>query len=275
VSPWQTDYGSVRQGIFRQAVQEEIAVVRRRELEEWLNGYLCIDVVSDFIPNGLQVEGADEIQSIVTAVSINLRVIEAAVKAGAKAIIVHHGLFWKKDEQTIRGYRRKRFKLLLQHDINLFNYHLPLDCHPDIGHNRMILQGLGAEVLNDTDKKRCYGMKGVFRKPVAFEELVERVNKTIGAESRYFHYGTDMIQSIYVVSGGGRNELEQVISMGVDAYLTGDAKESTGYIAEEAEVNYIYAGHYNTERLGIIELGKQIQNKFDVGVQFVEVENPL
>ena len=250
-------------------------MLRRRELEEWLNDYLQIDSISDFIPNGLQIEGADHINRIITAVSINLQVIEAAVKARVEAIIVHHGLFWKNDEQTIRGYRRKRFKLLLQHDINLFNYHLPLDFHPDIGHNRMILDGLGAEIQENADEKIAYGLTGKFSKPVAFPELIDRVNSTLETESHYFHCGKERVESIYVISGGGRNELEKVINMGVDAYLTGDAKENTRYIAEEAGINYIYAGHYNTERLGIMELGSIIEKKYDVKVEFVDVANPL
>ena len=250
-------------------------MVLRRELEDWLNGYLQVGLIKDFIPNGLQVEGAVEINTIVTAVSINLQVIEAAVKAGAEAIIVHHGLFWKNDEQTIKGYKRKRFKLLLQHDINLFNYHLPLDFHPDIGHNRMIIDAIGAELSKDVDDQPEMGLKGMFKKPVPFTELIDRINGALGTESHYFHCGKETVETIYVISGGGRNELESVIDMGVDAYLTGDAKESTRYTAEEAGINYIYAGHYNTERLGIIELGREIMKRYELNVQFVEVDNPL
>jgi dinuclear metal center YbgI/SA1388 family protein len=250
-------------------------VVSRRELESWLNNYLQVGLISDYIPNGLQIEGTVEIGNIITAVSINLEVIEAAVKARAAAIIVHHGLFWKNDEPTIRGYKRKRFKLLLEHDINLFNYHLPLDFHPEIGHNRLILDGLGAELRNTPEGERAIGLTGIFKKTMSFTELVEKVNRILETEAQYFHFGKDQIESLYVISGGGRNELEQVVTMDVDAYLTGDAKESTRYIAEEAGINYIYAGHHNTERLGIIELGKQIEKKYDVKVQFVDVENPL
>jgi dinuclear metal center YbgI/SA1388 family protein len=250
-------------------------VVKRNDLEAWLNRYLRVDSISDFIPNGLQVEGAEEIHHIIMAVSINARIIEAALKAGAEAIIVHHGLFWKNDEPTIRGYRRNRFKMLLQHDINLFNYHLPLDFHPKVGHNRRILDGLGAVVHMDSPDEQTFGMKGVFSNPLTFEQLIDRINSTLHTEARYFHYGTDSIESIYVISGGGRNELEAFIDMGLDVFLTGDARENTGYIAEEAGLNYIYAGHYNTERLGIIELGREIEANHDVDAQFIDVENPL
>jgi len=250
-------------------------VVLRSELEDWLNSYLQIDLIKDYIPNGLQVEGASEINTVVTAVSINLQVIEAAVKAGAEAIIVHHGLFWKNDVQTIKGYRKKRFKLLLQHDINLFNYHLPLDFHPDIGHNRMILDAIGAEISKDAIEQSELGRRGMFKKPVSFTDLIDRINGALGTESHYFHYGKETVETVYVISGGGRNELESVIDMDVDVYLTGDAKESTRYTAEEAGINYIYAGHYNTERLGIIELGREIERRYEVNVQFVDVDNPL
>ena len=90
-----------------------------------------------------------------------------------------------------------------------------------------------------------------------------------------FPFGKDAVESIFVISGGGRNELEEVLDMGVDVYLTGDAKENTKYVAQEAGINYIYAGHYNTEKLGIRELGRRVEARFDVGVGFVDVENPL
>jgi putative NIF3 family GTP cyclohydrolase 1 type 2 len=77
------------------------------------------------------------------------------------------------------------------------------------------------------------------------------------------------------VSGAGRNELEAVLDLNIDAFLTGDAKETTKYIAEEGRINYIYAGHYNTEKLGIIELGKRIEKIFGVDVAFADIKNPL
>jgi len=250
-------------------------MVGRRELEDWLNAFLQVDQISDFIPNGLQIEGSDQIEKLVTAVSINLEVIEAAVREGAQAIMVHHGLFWKNDEPTIRGYRKERFRLLMTHDISLFTYHLPLDFHAEIGHNRLILQGLGAEVAEEPEDRKRIGLAGLFHQPVPFEGLIERINRLLGTEAHYFRYGKDAISSMFVISGGGRNELERVLTLDVDAYLTGDARESTKYIAQEAGINYIYAGHYNTEKLGIIELGKRIEKKFAVQVRFVDVENPL
>jgi dinuclear metal center YbgI/SA1388 family protein len=250
-------------------------MVWRGELEAWLNAYLRVDEIRDFIPNGLQIEGSERIERIVTAVSINLEVIEAAVEEKASAIIVHHGLFWKNDDPIIRGYRRERFRLLMANDINLFSFHLPLDVHPEIGHNRLILQGLGAKIPEEAGVLEGIGLKGLFPRPLPFDKLVHRVNMLLDTEARYFHHGKDLIGSLFVISGGGRNELEGVLPLGVDAFLTGDAKESTAYVTRETGINYIFAGHYSTEKPGIVELGRRIELQFKVQVRFVDVDNPL
>jgi dinuclear metal center YbgI/SA1388 family protein len=251
------------------------SVVSRQKLEGWLNEYLAVQSVSDSIPNGLQIEGRESVERIVMAVSINLEVIEKALRKRADAIIVHHGLFWKNDRATVSGYRKKRLKTILEHDINLFNYHLPLDFHREIGHNRLLLLALGAEEVEKDVPDRMIGRSGVFHEPVLFKELIDRINRVLDTEARYFQYGKERVSVLYVVSGAGRNEIEEVLDLNVDAFLTGDAKESTKYIAEEGGINYIYAGHYNTEKLGIIELGKKIEREFQVDVSFVDIKNPL
>ncbi|HUT64820.1 MAG TPA: Nif3-like dinuclear metal center hexameric protein [Spirochaetota bacterium] len=248
-------------------------MVTRTILSDWLDEYLRVSEVPDYAPNGLQIEGKAEIGRIIAAVSINREVIEKAVAEKADAILVHHGMFWKNEDAALRGYRKERVKLILQHDINLFAYHLPLDVHPEIGHNNLILKGIGAAA--GPPEEGSYGRRGSFHTPLGFGELVERLNSALHTEARYFHNGKESIETVYVVSGAGRNEIERVCELGVDAYITGDAKESTPYVSREAGMNYIFAGHYNTERLGIVELSKIIAEQFGVDARFVDVDNTL
>jgi len=264
-------------------------MVRRDVLENWLNAYLVAPGVRDYTENGLQVAGKMDISRMVAAVSINLEVIERAIAEGADAVLVHHGLFWNNDERSLKGYRRQRIKRILEHDINVYAYHLPLDFHHEISHNRLILKVIGADSIEDPEtflrKKPGIenvqtrvpggGLVGLFKDAVGFTDLVERVNRTLRADTRCFHFGSEYVETLFVVSGAGRNELDRVLELGVDAFLTGDVKESTPYVVKEAGFNYIYAGHYSTERLGIIELGKRIQDVFDIDVRFIDVENPL
>jgi dinuclear metal center YbgI/SA1388 family protein len=253
-------------------------VVERGELEKWLIEYLGVYTVKDYLPNGLQIEGTEEIKKIVTAVSINLDIVKAALQQQADTIIVHHGMFWKNDEKTIRGYRKFRIQEILTNNMNLFAFHLPLDLHPEISHSRLILKGLQAdriEDFHDSGNEYAFGIKGIFNDPISFHQLVSKINQVLATEARFFHYGVESIGSLYVVSGAGRNLIDKISKLCVDAYLTGDAGEGTECVAKEEKLNYIYAGHYNTEKLGIIELGNKVEKYFDIKVNFIDTYNPL
>ena len=56
---------------------------------------LDVTMFDDYCPNGLQVEGRREVQSIVTGVTASQALIDAAVDAGADLVLVHHGYFWR------------------------------------------------------------------------------------------------------------------------------------------------------------------------------------
>jgi dinuclear metal center YbgI/SA1388 family protein len=250
-------------------------MVRRDDLEKWLDEFLSVRTIQDYLPNGLQIEGAEDIHKVVTAVSFNLEVVEAAVREKAQALLVHHGLFWKNEDPVIRRYRRKRIGSVLENNVNLFAYHLPLDMHPEISHNRLILEGLGASRIEPAEEASKYGLLGLFDPPVARGELQSRVESSLNTQCGIFPDGPDQIRRVFVVSGGGKNELDDALSLGIDTFLTGDAKEATPYAARESGINYLYAGHYATERPGVIALGERIAQAFDVEIQFVDVDNPL
>ena len=83
---------------------------------------------SDYCPNGLQVAGSETVRRIISGVTASQALIEAAIAEKADAIMVHHGYFWKGESQPITGMKKRRIGALLANDINLFAYHLPLDC---------------------------------------------------------------------------------------------------------------------------------------------------
>src|SRR3712207_2887858 len=109
--------------------------MRRADLEAYLDLYLEIAKFRDYSPNGLQVEGRPAVETIVTGVTASLALIEQAIAARADALLVHHGYFWRGEDQRLTGVRRRRIGLLVEHDLNLFAYHLPLDAHPEVGNN--------------------------------------------------------------------------------------------------------------------------------------------
>jgi len=110
-----------------------------------INEWLQPENFQDYCPNGLQVEGKSDVNTIVTGVTASRALIEAAIAANADMLIVHHGYFWKGEDQRIQGMKRERLKRLLDNDINLVAHHLPLDDHPEYGNNRQLAGILGIE----------------------------------------------------------------------------------------------------------------------------------
>ena len=125
-------------------------MMKNSELERLINEKLNTASFSDYGPNGLQVEGREAVQKIITGVTASQALLDEAVRQEADAVIVHHGYFWKNESPIIRGMKRNRLKTLLANDINLYGYHLPLDAHPELGNNVQLAQLLGITVMGRT-----------------------------------------------------------------------------------------------------------------------------
>ena len=103
--------------------------LERESLTEHLAETLDINRFRDYCPNGLQVEGKSHIRRLVTGVTASLALLDAAIEINADAVLVHHGYFWRGEDPRVVGNRRLRLKRLLDHELNLYAYHLPLDAH--------------------------------------------------------------------------------------------------------------------------------------------------
>jgi putative NIF3 family GTP cyclohydrolase 1 type 2 len=78
------------------------------DLNNYLNQLLRPEQFSDYCPNGLQVEGKQEIHHIVTGVTASFELLEAALAVKADAILVHHGYFWRGESTAITGIKKRR-----------------------------------------------------------------------------------------------------------------------------------------------------------------------
>ena len=125
------------------STHHQTSVVSRQALASYLDSFLNVSAFKDYAPNGLQVEGKSDIRTIVTGVTACQALIDAAIKVNADAILVHHGFFWKNEPEVITGMKYRRIKALIENDISLFGYHLPLDAHHGVGNNAQLAQQLG------------------------------------------------------------------------------------------------------------------------------------
>ena len=250
--------------------------MQRREFNQLLNTLLKPETINDFCPNGLQVEGIDEIRTIVTGVTASQALIDAAIENNADAILVHHGYFWKGESQPITGMKKRRVAALLAKDINLFAYHLPLDIHPEMGNNAQLAQLLDIEIeagLEPTNNS--VAMKGRLKTPLTGSEFAKKISQVLKREPLTSLVRTDKIETIALCTGGGQGYIDLAAEQGIDAYLTGEASEQTIHSSREQNIDFFAAGHHATERYGIKALGEYLADKHGFDVTFIDIDNPV
>lgn len=247
------------------------------ELVAYLDELLDARSGRDYAPNGLQVEGRNEVGKVVTGVSACLELFERAAAAGADAVLVHHGLFWSGDDRALIGVRYRRVKALIDSGMSLLAYHLPLDRHAELGNNAVGLRRLEVSALQPFGdlEGQPVGFRGRFAPPVARDELVRRCTEVFGQTPQIFGDGPDPIASVALVSGAAEKLLYEAIDLGLDAFITGEVSEWVPNLAREAGVHFLAAGHYATERLGVERLGKHLAERFGIEAEFVDVPNPV
>lgn len=246
-------------------------MITLQELQFYLNSLLPSPAIPDSCPNGLQVEGAASIKKAATAVSATLATIEEAVRLRVQVLIVHHGLFWNRDDPTIKGSKRKKLALLLQNNISLLAYHLPLDAHPSLGNNWKAAMDMGWKNLEPFGE---IGVKGTLdsmdRK--TFQEGLEKYYKQAAHTALG---GKERIQTAALISGGAYRSLADAAAQEIDCFITGNFDEPAWNAAFEEEINFYALGHTATERIGPIALGKHIQEHFKIECPFIDTANPF
>ena len=246
------------------------------ELTEYINTFLQIDRFKDYCPNGLQVEGKSEVHSVVTGVTASQALIDLACEKNADAILVHHGYFWRNEDARIVGIKRKRIAALLQNDISLLAYHLPLDAHPQLGNNAQLGQLLGIQIdgeLSSSMNTVC-GSYGHLESSIKAEAFKNMMDSLLQRESTHIHAGSSDITTIGWCTGAGQGFIDVAIKHNLDAYISGEISEATTHLAREAGIHYFAAGHHATERYGVQALAEHLSKQFGIEHEFVDVDNP-
>nr|WP_298627131.1 Nif3-like dinuclear metal center hexameric protein [uncultured Legionella sp.] len=251
--------------------------MKRTELSHFLNNLLSCSKFNDYAPNGIQVEGKDQIKHICTAVTASEEVILEAVASQADALLVHHGYFWRGEDPVITGMKRQRISKLLNHNINLFAYHLPLDCHPELGNNACLANLL---LLDTVQMHKAGGTEnllwsGMLPQSMMGEQFSEFIEGILGRKPLHIDGANKPVRSVALCTGGAQDYIENAYQLGVDAYISGEVSERTYYQAKELGIHYYACGHHATERYGIQALGAYLANYFGLTHQFIDSDNPV
>ena len=248
-----------------------------RELIAYLDDLLESSAFADYGPNGLQVPGRDDVAHVVTGVSASAELFERAAALDGDLVLVHHGLFWGEPAGPVSPALKRRLKLLFDHDLALAAYHLPLDAHPELGNNALIATGLGALSAEPfaVHRGRAIGVIATFDPPRPRAQLVADVAALTQRDPLVFPAGPEQVRRLGIVSGSAADDIQEAITLGLDAFLTGEPAERIMSIAHEGDVTFLAAGHYATETFGIRALGELLARHFDLRHTFVDIPNPV
>lgn len=251
-------------------------MINRNTLVQLLEQELAVSKIRDYCPNGLQVEGKVEIKKIVTGVTASLALIERAIAVGADAILVHHGYFWKGEAAEVVGMKKQRLQRLLQHDINLLAYHLPLDVHPRLGNNAQLAELFGVDHVRPIPPVEPIGVvqTGEYANHRSLVDVANHLEKVLGRAPLVHDAGIGAVRTVAWCSGGGQGYIEAAAAAGVDLFISGEVSEQTIHCANELGIHFIAAGHHATERYGVKALGEWLSQQVDVDVEFIDIYNP-
>ena len=234
-------------------------------LTSLLNTYLKIgDFPNDTSINGLQVHALDSVNRVALAVDASMDVFQRVKKQECDMVLVHHGMYWKGVDPLIVGPTSRRVRFLLENKINLYAAHLPLDAHPHVGNNVEIIRALGFQPkkLVDGIRWQCHPKKSI-------DDVIQRVNEKIGSPIHQLKFGEEFVDNL-IVSSGGSTDVVFTAPEG-STVLIGELSHYGYHYAKERRLNVIAAGHYATERFGVIALGKMLDKKFKTSSIFIDV----
>jgi dinuclear metal center YbgI/SA1388 family protein len=250
------------------------------ELMAFLNTYMgdadAAAGIDEFMANGLQVRGRDEVHTVVTGVSASLRFFEEAVALDADALMVHHALNMPASIHFDRIFSQ-RLRYLWEHELSLIGYHYLLDSHPEVGNNAQIIQALGGHLVEPYPPDG-WGWVGEIEGGAERDALLARCTHLFSQQGVHYPFGPDRVQTMVVVSGSGAprpSEMEWLRQHQIDLFITGEPREWNRELFREAGISFVAAGHYHTERIGIQALSDVLRSRLDVEVRFLDLPNSV
>ena len=242
---------------------------------------------------GLLVGRSDrEVSRIYVALDASCAVVDAAIDAGCDLIVTHHPIIFR-GVKSINDQSALGLKLLdlIQNDVSVFSMHTNFDSCPG-GMADIVCAALGlrktglmeptgflpkdtqngaAEGLQlrvvETERDvnpDAYGIGFTAELPelLSAAELAARVKACFGLPFVQYYDAGMPIRRIACCPGSGRGELKEVLSLGVDAFLSGDMGHHEGLDLCEEGISLLDAGHYGLEHIFVHYIAEFLRAQF-------------
>ncbi|HVX40510.1 MAG TPA: Nif3-like dinuclear metal center hexameric protein [Gemmatimonadaceae bacterium] len=252
------------------------------QITEYLDATLDIANVPDYpgALNGVQLANRGNIECVATAVDFSSASVEGAIDAGARLLVVHHGMFWG-GAQPITSHRYERLRALIASDVAVYSAHLPLDRHPQLGNNALLAQRLGLVPSGGFARYQNIdvGLSGISDVPTArLAEIAGELAREFGGTLAATPFEPNRITRAWGIctgAGADSSSLREAAQRGIDTLIVGEGPHHTAVEARELGIVVLYAGHYATETLGVRALGDVLAARFNLTTAFIDAPTGL
>ena len=255
-------------------------MAKLKEIVGYLDGiFLTNPNLQDDSNNGLQVQGNPEIRKAVFGVDACNALFERTIEKKGDFVFVHHGLSWTDSLKRLTGSNARRISPLFKNDISLYACHLPLDMHPELGHNILLAKMLNLQSCRNFVKYHGgdLGTAGEIPEGQSPAKIAEILEKELPTKCIIYGNRDESVRKIGIISGGGgRPEgIIEAARQGIECFITGEANHTSYHFIKEENISVIIAGHYATEKPGVIAVMNNIREKFAIDCEFIDIPTGL
>lgn len=232
--------------------------MKTEELIRALERFAPLPLQDGFDNAGLQVGLTEaEVSGALLCLDVTEEVLEEAVREGCNIVIAHHPLLFHPlktitDANTVQ----RCVRYAIAHNLTIYAAHTNLD-NAVGGVNYKIAEKLGLKVerflqpRDTTESEHLMGGSGIlatFDHSVSSNDFLMQVKKTFDVVC-VMHNGFQArkIQKVALCGGAGDFLLDDAISLGADAFLTGEMHYHQ-YFGHEKELLIAVIGHYQSEQ---------------------------
>ncbi len=210
------------------------------------------------------------VNKVAFAVDATTYIFDKAIEYWANMIIVHHGILWWK-ENSIVWVSYDRLKKLIDNNISLLSFHLPLDTHKTIGNNIVTINnivnklGLIEDQYSIEDFYLIWsvyvGLKLVLKDEVS-TNTVRLIWEELWWKTDFYDFGDKNIKNIWVVTWAGWSLLKnQDLMKEIDIFITWEALHDALTFAKENKKNVLLWWHYETEKCWLQKIEDMLKEK--------------
>lgn len=195
------------------------------------------------------------------ALDVTLPIIDEAIENNVDLIITHHPVIFSGLKNILSD---SLVYKLIKNDISVISAHTNLDKALN-GINDALIKKLNLEKVDCFNEKfeNSFIRVGQLENKMSISEFANLVKNNLNCGCVRLVEGNRDIKKVAVVSGSGGDFLNDVFSLDVDAFVTGDVKHNILIDALNNGITLIDAGHFETENIIFDDLIKIFKNKFD------------